>query len=660
MIAAARAPRRPTWTGGRGASTPDRERYSSPAGPSGARRRRSVDRGRARPAAAGRACWTGSRRPTGVPWIECDLADTRAAEAATRQLAEQAGGAGRGGHRRRRSTCRAGWPTCRAETWERIVAVDLLATAAVDPGRAAVPGQASRGTDRHRRLHAGRQGGQRRHRVLRGEVRRGRLHPGPRRRTRRHGRGDPADPRRHAHARSSTTATRSTSPGPDAVLNEPGRRRRRGHVRAAASRPAARSASWWSAPSRRRRTRDPRAARPRRRRPRHRRAGPARAARRAIPTEELVLAAPAWLAPLVDLVGGVDRVVPVDGLARAGWPGRPAASRSTCTGAGPQSHRLLPASRARPAARLRLPGRRAPRRPAVDRRTSTRSTAGAGCCAGTASPADRDRPGAAPAGAGPGAARGDRAAPRREVAARRWPAERFAALARALTAAGHRVVVTGSPASAAWPRGWPLGGLPDRGARGADRRRRAGRAGGPRPAGGQRGHGRGAPGHRVRHAVGAALRPVPPARWGPPPDRPWHRVLWHPELAATPAATLASAMAYAHAPGAAEGRPARRAQAAGERPHPALLADRGGRRSWRLSTRLRHGEPEHQLKATQARVRRSERTGNLRRHGLRRRPRAPTPAPTARPSWPAHRGGRHSNARSRSTRKTTSATGRPP
>ncbi|MEV4764836.1 SDR family NAD(P)-dependent oxidoreductase, partial [Micromonospora chokoriensis] len=28
----------------------------------------------------------------GVPWLECDLADTRAAEAATRRLAEQAGG----------------------------------------------------------------------------------------------------------------------------------------------------------------------------------------------------------------------------------------------------------------------------------------------------------------------------------------------------------------------------------------------------------------------------------------------------------------------------------------------------------------------------------------------------------------------------------------
>ncbi|MEV4546315.1 SDR family NAD(P)-dependent oxidoreductase, partial [Micromonospora echinaurantiaca] len=28
----------------------------------------------------------------GVPWVECDLSDTRAAEAATRQLAERSGG----------------------------------------------------------------------------------------------------------------------------------------------------------------------------------------------------------------------------------------------------------------------------------------------------------------------------------------------------------------------------------------------------------------------------------------------------------------------------------------------------------------------------------------------------------------------------------------
>ncbi|MEQ4301861.1 SDR family oxidoreductase [Plantactinospora sp. B6F1] len=75
--------------------------------------------------------------PTGaVPWVHCDLSDTRAAEAATRELAEQAGGL-------------AGVVTAAgvdvpgrlaevpAQTWERVVTVDLLATAAVI--RAALP-----------------------------------------------------------------------------------------------------------------------------------------------------------------------------------------------------------------------------------------------------------------------------------------------------------------------------------------------------------------------------------------------------------------------------------------------------------------------------------------------------------------------------------------
>ncbi|MDI5943637.1 glycosyltransferase family 9 protein, partial [Micromonospora sp. DH15] len=38
-----------------------------------------------------------------------------------------------------------------------------------------------------------------------------------------------------------------------------------------------------------------------------------RALRAAHPDRELALAAPAWLAPLVDLVGGVDRLVPATG-----------------------------------------------------------------------------------------------------------------------------------------------------------------------------------------------------------------------------------------------------------------------------------------------------------------------------------------------------------
>ncbi|MFE0593510.1 SDR family oxidoreductase [Micromonospora echinospora] len=86
------------------------------------------------------------RKPPGdgVPWIECDLADTRAAEDATRELAERSGGLDA-------VVTAAGIdvPGKLAEvpgqTWDRIVAVDLLATAAVV--RAALPYLlASRGT----------------------------------------------------------------------------------------------------------------------------------------------------------------------------------------------------------------------------------------------------------------------------------------------------------------------------------------------------------------------------------------------------------------------------------------------------------------------------------------------------------------------------------
>jgi NAD(P)-dependent dehydrogenase (short-subunit alcohol dehydrogenase family) len=72
----------------------------------------------------------------GIAWVECDLADTRAAEAATRQLAEQAGGLDA-------VVTAAGMDVpgtlvdTPGETWERIVTIDLLATAAVI--RAAVP-----------------------------------------------------------------------------------------------------------------------------------------------------------------------------------------------------------------------------------------------------------------------------------------------------------------------------------------------------------------------------------------------------------------------------------------------------------------------------------------------------------------------------------------
>ncbi|WP_416905301.1 SDR family oxidoreductase [Micromonospora echinospora] len=86
------------------------------------------------------------RKPPGdgVPWIECDLADTRSAEAATRELAERSGGLDA-------VVTAAGIDVpgkladVPGETWDRIVTVDLLATAAVV--RAALPYLlASRGT----------------------------------------------------------------------------------------------------------------------------------------------------------------------------------------------------------------------------------------------------------------------------------------------------------------------------------------------------------------------------------------------------------------------------------------------------------------------------------------------------------------------------------
>lgn len=78
------------------------------------------------------------RRPPadGVPWVECDLADTRAAEAATRQLIGQAGTIDG-------VVTAAGMDVPGAladvpgEVWDRIIAVDLMSTAAVV--RAAVP-----------------------------------------------------------------------------------------------------------------------------------------------------------------------------------------------------------------------------------------------------------------------------------------------------------------------------------------------------------------------------------------------------------------------------------------------------------------------------------------------------------------------------------------
>jgi len=73
----------------------------------------------------------------GVPWVECDLADTRAAEAATREAISQAGGRIDGVVTAAGMDVPGALADVPGETWDRIVMIDLLATAAVV--RAAVP-----------------------------------------------------------------------------------------------------------------------------------------------------------------------------------------------------------------------------------------------------------------------------------------------------------------------------------------------------------------------------------------------------------------------------------------------------------------------------------------------------------------------------------------
>ena len=253
-----------------------------------------------------------------------------------------------------------------------------------------------------------------------------------------------------------------------------------------------------------------------------------RGLRAAFPGRTLALAAPTWLAPLVDLVGGIDRLVPVDGLGPHRWTTAPPELAVNLHGRGPQSHRLLAAAR---------PGR-----------LLAFANAAAGHCNGPAwteeehevarwcrllrwygLPADPGdlalavpRPDSVPVGATivhPGA----------KAPARRWPTDRFAAVARALTAAGHRVVVTGSAAerdlalAVARGAGLPptdvLAGRTDLGDLAAlvahARLLVSGDTGIAHLA--------------TAYATASVLLfgPMSPARWGPPADRAWHRVLWH-------------------------------------------------------------------------------------------------------------------------------------
>ena len=170
-----------------------------------------------------------------------------------------------------------------------------------------------------------------------------------------------------------------------------------------------------------------------------------RGLRRALPAAEIVLATDPALEPLVDLSGAVDVVLPARGLGRLSWLGPPPAVAVNLHGCGPQSHDTLAALQPNelwafatgsyPGPSWQLPGGEEHE---VER--WCRLLAAYGVATDPAD-LDLDRPVGVESPA-PGAVV---IHPGAGYASKRWPAERFATVARSLRSRGRRVVITGSP-----------------------------------------------------------------------------------------------------------------------------------------------------------------------------------------------------------------------
>jgi ADP-heptose:LPS heptosyltransferase len=252
-----------------------------------------------------------------------------------------------------------------------------------------------------------------------------------------------------------------------------------------------------------------------------------RGLRAAFPDQEIALAAPRWLAPLLPLTGAVDPHVPVAGLEPTRWalPGRPALAVNL-HGRGPQSHRLLATAGAPRMWAWALPGEPGPQWRADEHevRRWCRLLTGYGV---HADPADLDL--RTPAASGPAGL--TIVHPGAKAPRRRWPAPRFAAVAGQLAERGHTVVVTGSLAernlatrvatAAGLGRAAVLAGDTDLGELAAlvSRARLV--------VAGDTGIGHLATAYAVPSVL--LFGPVAPRLWGPPADRPWHRAL-HPPV----------------------------------------------------------------------------------------------------------------------------------
>ncbi|WP_231486575.1 glycosyltransferase family 9 protein [Candidatus Blastococcus massiliensis] len=257
-----------------------------------------------------------------------------------------------------------------------------------------------------------------------------------------------------------------------------------------------------------------------------------RAIRAVVPDHRLVLATTGSLRPLAELIDAVDEVLPARELEPLDWTGPPPELAVDLHGKGPASHVVVADLHPRRLLTFDSPGYPGPTWYADEhevRRWCRLVSDGLGV------DADPDALDLAVPPAPP---------PVRDVAvvhpgaahpSRRWPADRFAAVARHLADAGHDVRITGGPAEVELARSVAVAaGLgPDAVL--------AGRTTSLELAGviaaarlvvcGDTG---------VAHLASAYRRPsvvlfgpVSPALWGPPP-RPQHVVLWHGDGAGDP------------------------------------------------------------------------------------------------------------------------------
>lgn len=252
-----------------------------------------------------------------------------------------------------------------------------------------------------------------------------------------------------------------------------------------------------------------------------------RGLRRAFPHGRVTLAAPSWLAELAMLTGAIDRLLPTPGLGALHWVAPGPAVAVNLHGAGPESVADLVAT--------------GPGRLITHRHTAFPDLAGPEWLEDQherdrwcrllrwhgidADPTDLGLALPAAGNVAPGVVV---VHPGASVPARRWPPDRFAAVAAGLAAAGHRVVVTGSVEEA---------GLAGDVARAAGLPAEvvlAGRiglgdlaalvAGAALVVSGDTGVGHLATAYGTPSVL--LFGPTPPRRWGPPQGRRQHVVLW--------------------------------------------------------------------------------------------------------------------------------------